>query len=212
MKSLMEKIDNLIEEMSLLKHPFYIEWSAGKLSLESLSGYSQEYYHLVKAVPLFVNSIIQYSPESIKEELVSLKNEEVDHIDPWIKFASELGVAQNQIKSYSGLEKTRKAIEEISPLMTSFIGGAAAMYALEQEVPKISSTKIEGLKEFYGLTSEDALDYFKIHTEADIRHADTWRKVLDETPIEKEAELYEIAKKSLTAHSMILDACYEKYC
>ncbi|OLS19778.1 MAG: PqqC-like protein [Candidatus Heimdallarchaeota archaeon LC_3] len=212
MKSLIIKIDNLIEEMSLLNHPFYVEWSAGKLSLDSLNGYSQEYYHLVKAVPSFVDSIMEHCPESIKEELVSLKNEEVEHIDPWIKFASELGVAQNQIKSYSGLGKTRKAIEEISPLMTSFEGGAAAMYALEQEVPKISSTKIEGLKEFYGLSSDDALDYFKIHTEADIRHADTWRKILEETPIEKEEELFEIAKKSLMAHSMILDACYEEYC
>ena len=180
--------------------------------MDSLSGYSQEYYHLVKAVPSFVNSIIQYCPKSAKEELIALKNEEVEHINPWIKFATELGVTQNQIKNSNGLEKTQKAIKDISPLMESFEGGAAAMYALEQEVPKISATKIEGLKEFYGLTSENALEYFKIHTEADIRHADTWRKVLEETPIEKEPELFEIAKQTLTAHSMILDACYENYC
>ena len=37
------------------------------------------------------------------------------------------------------------------------------MYALEKEIPKISQIKLEGLAEFYGLTSEDVTKYFKEH-------------------------------------------------
>ena len=39
--------------------------------------------------------------------------------------------------------------------MSSFVSGSAAMYALEKEIPKISEIKLQGLAEFYGLTSED---------------------------------------------------------
>ena len=54
-----QKIDEMIEERSLLKHPFYQAWSDGKLTKESLAGYSKEYFQLVKAVPSFMAPIIQ---------------------------------------------------------------------------------------------------------------------------------------------------------
>jgi pyrroloquinoline-quinone synthase len=59
MNSLIKKIDDMIEERSLLKHPFYEMWSDGKLKLESLAGYSKEYFQLVKAVPSFMSPIIE---------------------------------------------------------------------------------------------------------------------------------------------------------
>ena len=43
-----KKIDEMIEERSLLKHPFYQMWSDGKLTPESLAGYSKEYFQLGK--------------------------------------------------------------------------------------------------------------------------------------------------------------------
>ena len=57
--NLIKRIDEMIEERSLLKHPFYEMWSDGKLTLESLTGYSKEYFQLVKAVPGFINPIIE---------------------------------------------------------------------------------------------------------------------------------------------------------
>ena len=38
MGSLIKRIDQIIEDKSLLKHPFYEMWSDGKLELESLKG------------------------------------------------------------------------------------------------------------------------------------------------------------------------------
>lgn len=212
MKSLVEKIDKLIEEKSLLKHPFYVQWSEGKLKLESLAGYSKEYYHLVKSVPSFVNLIIKCTPSNIKNEIVDLRNDEIEHIDPWIKFAKALDLTQDEVTNYIGLTKTQEAVKKLSGLMSSFKNGAAAMYALEKEIPKVSETKLEGLKKFYGLTSDDAQEYFKIHIESDIEHADTWRKILEESSIEEEENLLSIASRSLDFHSMILDSCFEIYC
>ncbi len=63
--SLAKKIDQLIEQKSLLKHPFYQMWSEGKLSKQMLAGYSKEYFQIVKAVPEFVATISQYAPQSM---------------------------------------------------------------------------------------------------------------------------------------------------
>ncbi|MEK6944547.1 MAG: iron-containing redox enzyme family protein [Thermoproteota archaeon] len=210
MSLLIQKIDELIEQHSLLKHQFYQMWSDGKLSQESLSGYSKEYFQLVKQVPSFVASVAKYAPQSNLDELRANQKEESEHIVPWTRFAKALGVSESELEKYGGLEKTRKAISEISSLMGSLEGGAAAMYALEKEIPKISQTKLEGLNKFYGITDYDATQYFEIHKEADIRHAKTWQKILERNS--QNDKLLKIAERSLLAQNLLLDGCYETYC
>jgi len=210
MSLLIQKIDELIEQHSLLKHQFYQMWSDGKLSQESLSGYSKEYFQLVKQVPSFVASVAKYAPQSNLDELRANQKEESEHIVPWTRFAKALGVSESELEKYEGLEKTRKAISEISSLMGSLEGGAAAMYALEKEIPKISQTKLEGLYKFYGITDYDATQYFEIHKEADIRHAKTWQKILERNS--QNENLLKIAERSLLAQNLLLDGCYETYC
>ncbi|MBI3640587.1 MAG: iron-containing redox enzyme family protein [Thaumarchaeota archaeon] len=211
MNSLVTRIDQLIEKQSLLKHQFYVMWNEGTLTLESLRGYSKEYFQLVKAVPTFVNMIMNNASNG-KDTIAANQKEESEHIIPWMKFADSLGVSTRELEEYIGLEKTRQAVSNLSKLMTTFEDGAAAMYALEQEIPKISLSKIDGLRKFYNITTDDAIEYFRLHAEADIRHAALWRKILEKTPIENEEELFNIASKSIAAQNMLLDSCYETYC
>lgn len=209
--NLIPKIDQIIDERSLLKHPFYEMWSDGKLTQESLAGYSKEYFQLVKAVPEFMTPIIEKAPNSVITELTENQQEESDHIKPWISFAGELGVSNDELISYSGLDKTKKAVSDLSELMTTFDGGACAMYAFEKEIPKISQTKLDGLSEFYQITNDNATEYFKLHTEADIRHTASWRNILEKSNADT-SNLIEIAEKSVSAQNLLLDSCYEEYC
>jgi len=209
--SIIKKIDEMIEERSLLKHPFYQMWSDGKLTQESLAGYSKEYFQLVKTVPSFMTPIIEKSPDSVIDELVENQREESEHIEPWIAFAGELGISEDELISYSGTSKTRKAVYDLNMLMNTFDGGACAMYAFEKEIPKISQTKLDGLAEFYGMTNNAATEYFKLHTEADIRHAASWRNILEKSSVDSN-NLIEIADKSISAQNLLLDSCYEEYC
>ena len=209
--NLIQKIDQIIEERSLLKHPFYEMWSDGKLTQESLAGYSKEYFQLVKAVPEFMTPIIEKAPNSVITELTENQQEESDHIKPWISFAGELGVSNDELISYSGLDKTKKAVSDLSELMTTFDGGACAMYAFEKEIPKISQTKLDGLSEFYQITNDNATEYFKLHTEADIRHTASWRNILEKSNADT-SNLIEIAEKSVSAQNLLLDSCYDEYC
>jgi pyrroloquinoline-quinone synthase len=209
--NIVKKIDEMIEERSLLKHPFYQSWSDGKLTKESLAGYSKEYFQLVKAVPAFMTPIIEKAPDTVVGELVENQQEESDHIKPWIAFAGELGISEDELISYSGTTKTQKAVSDLNQLMVTFDGGASAMYAFEKEIPKISQTKLDGLAEFYGMTNDEATEYFKLHTEADIRHAASWRNILEKSSIDYD-KLVEIADKSISAQNLLLDSCYEEYC
>lgn len=209
--NLTKKIDEMIEEKSLLKHPFYQMWSDGKLTQESLAGYSKEYFQLVKAVPSFMTPIIEQAPDSAINELVENQQEEAEHIKPWISFAGQLGILEKELVSYSGLLKTRQAVFELDALMQTFEGGACAMYAFEKEIPKISQTKLDGLAEFYGMRNQESTEYFKLHTEADIRHAASWRNILEKSTTDSDI-LIQIAEKSILAQNLLLDGCYEQYC
>jgi pyrroloquinoline-quinone synthase len=209
--NLVKKIDEMIEERSLLKHPFYQSWSDGKLTRESLAGYSKEYFQLVKAVPTFMAPIIEKAPNGVINELIENQQEESDHIQPWIAFAGELGISEDELTTYTGLPKTLRAVSELNKLMNTYEGGSCAMYAFEKEIPKISQTKLDGLAEFYGLTNHEATEYFKLHTEADIRHAAAWRNILEKSSTDSN-NLIEIADKSLSAQNLLLDSCFEEYC
>ena len=211
MNHLIQEIDRIIEERSLLKHPFYQSWSDGKLTREALAGYSKEYYQLVKAVPIFMTQLLNDSPKSMYDELDLNQQEEFSHINLWKRFASGLGVSSNELTNYEGLYKTNHAISGLHSLMSSFLSGSAAMYALEKEIPKISEIKLQGLAEFYGLTSEDATEYFKEHMEADIRHTASWQKAIDSVS-DHDQEIIDAAERSILCQNLLLDSCYEEYC
>jgi len=211
MSSLIQKIDRIIEERSLLKHPFYQTWSDGELTRGALVGYSKEYYQLVKAVPIFMTQLLDYVPDRLCNELDFNQQEEFSHISLWERFASGLGVSRKELTEYEGLYTTNHAISGMHSLMTSLVSGSTAMYALEKEIPKISQIKLEGLAEFYGLTSEDVTKYFKEHMEADIRHTATWQKIIDEFS-GHDHEIINVAESSVTCQNLLLDICYEEYC
>ena len=177
MSQLIKKIDQIIEDKSLLNHPFYEMWSEGKLEFQSLVGYSKEYYQLAKQVPKFMEPIVDMAPSEARSELISNMNEETEHIRLWENFAFSMGITKDDLTSYQGLKKTNEAVNNLASLMESYDEGACAMYAFEKEIPKISKTKMEGLKNFYGLDSKDATEYFEEHMSADIRHGESWEKI-----------------------------------
>ena len=211
MSSLIQKIDRIIEERSLLNHPFYQAWSDGKLTRDALTGYSKEYYQLVKAVPIFMTQLMDHVPKNLYDELDFHQQEEFSHIGMWERFASGLGVSRNDLLNHDGLNKTNHAISGMHHLMGTLESGAAAMYSFEKEIPKISQIKLEGLAEFYGLTSEDVSKYFKEHMEADIRHAASWGKLVDSVTSD-ENKIISAAESSVTCQNLLLDSCYEEYC
>ncbi|MDG6905447.1 MAG: iron-containing redox enzyme family protein [Nitrososphaerota archaeon] len=212
--SAVERIDEEIANKSLLKHPFYKAWSEGKLELSELSGYSKEYFQLVKRVPVLVENVRSHTdnPELYRNISQNLL-EESEHIAPWIRFAKSLGISEDELSRCSGSEGTNEAVSQLASLTNlSFEEAVAAMYAYEMELPKISRSKIDGLKMFYGLTSHDATHYFEIHEVADVKHAELWRSILRKIPEDKIEKVVSAARISLEAQNRLLDSVMNGYC
>lgn len=213
MTLLIDQINNEIEKHSLLKHRFYQMWQEGELTLDHLAGYSKEYYQMVKTVPLIVENTLKRNSNPRYEGLIKeALEDENEHIDPWIKFASSLHVNNEDLKNYSPALATNRALDSLLELSrNSFIEGAAAMYAFEKELPKISETKSAGLREFYGLHDESSHQYFDIHREVDIYHARMWENILNDCSEEMHEKVLNATRISLKAQNDLLDAVQQKF-
>ena len=210
---LIERIDYEIEKHSLLKHVFYQMWSEGKLTINHLQGYSKEYFQLVKVVPKFVENIFNVIADpSLKRAVGQNLKEESEHIEPWIMFSTAMGVQRNDLTSYKGENETNTAVSSLSQLTERSLEEAvAAMYAYEKELPKISRSKIDGLKKFYGVQSNEATKYLEIHEEVDLRHSEVWKNILKTIPEEKQERALNAAISSLEAQNKLLDSVHKNY-
>ena len=213
MTLLIDQINAEIDKGSLLKHKFYQMWQEGKLTLDQLSGYSKEYYQLVKSVPSLVeNALDNNQNESYDKIIESILAEEREHVEPWVKFATSLNVSAEELNQYPGESQTRNAISDLSVISeSSFEEGVAALYAFEKELPKISETKSKGLRQFYNKFDDDSHRYFDIHKEADIYHAKVWENILNECSEDKHEKIIYAVKISLAAQNDLLDSVQNRY-
>lgn len=174
----LSSFDSLIASKSLLKHPFYVRWTKGELSMDDMKVYAREYYALVSAVPEVVSIVLERA-KAERPEIVAFieKNmkEEQEHVALWERFASSMGITIEELRAYQPSASMQAAIQSLKDAVsTSLDAGISAVYAFERELPEIAQTKKEGLVQFYGLTSEDAHVYFDEHLNEE-EHLQVWR-------------------------------------
>jgi pyrroloquinoline-quinone synthase len=202
----LSSLDPLIKSRSLLKHPFYVKWEKGELTLDDLRTYAKEYFHLVERVPGIVARVrVRVQDPLLRVRLELQEQEEFMHVELWKRFARSLGVSARELLTHEPSQKVRAAVKCLEELVAEGLEeGVAALYAFERELPEIARTKKEGLLRFYGLSSEDAHVYFDEHLEEE-RHLASWRSI----PLSHEGAR-EAAEVSLTAQNQILDAVCER--
>jgi pyrroloquinoline quinone (PQQ) biosynthesis protein C len=82
----------------------------------------------------------------------------------------------------------------------------AVLYAVESAQPAISQTKLAGLVDHYGFDGDaSAAEYFRLHAERDLEHAQASREALAEAPAARRAELAAVAERALEANWRLLD-------
>lgn len=172
-----KKLDNIIEEKSLLKHPFYQAWSNGELSQDILKRYAAQYYHQVQSFPRFV-SRVHTNCDTIEARKVLLENlvdEEIhgtDHPALWMQFAEGMGATKDEVNNEVALMETDVMVNKFYELaQRDWRDGLCALYAYESQVPGVSASKIDGLKKFYGINDDRTLEFFTAHQAYDVEHA-----------------------------------------
>ena len=178
---LLDKIDAAIAEKNLLKHPFYQDWQAGRLSRESLQLYAAQYYRHVESFPGHLRVLAARADASLKpvvyDNLAEEENPARPHPQLWRDFACTLGVSEDDITTSPSLPGTQNVVHTFRDICAnrSVAEAVAALYAYESQVPEIASTKIDGLARFYGISDAKGTAYFSVHEEADKAHREAWR-------------------------------------
>lgn len=175
--SIIARLNEIIAEYNLLNHTFYQAWSRGELSQETLKNYAVQYYNQVKSFPRFISRVHTHCPEieARKVLLENLVDEEIhgkDHPQLWMQFAEGMGAKQDEVKSAPAIDETQKMVDVYYKLADrDWRDGLCALYAYECQVPDVSASKIDGLKQFYGISDESTLEFFAAHQAYDVEHS-----------------------------------------
>src|SRR5215470_5787331 len=112
--ALLGRIDSAIAEKNVLKHPFYLDWQAGKLTREALQRYAAQYYRHVEAFPKHLRTLAARADESLKlvvlENLAEEENPAAPHPQLWRDFAAALGVGEEDLASATALPETQNVV------------------------------------------------------------------------------------------------------
>jgi pyrroloquinoline-quinone synthase len=179
-------LDSLASELSLLKHPFYQEWAAGKLSRQRLRNYAAQYYPHVAAFPRYLSALHSRckdlrTRQMLLENLIEEERGDENHPELWLRFAEALGETRDEVLRARPLPATEALVETFTHLSRDMPlqAGLAALYVYESQIPAVAAVKIEGLKRFYGIADEDGLRFFTVHRELDPYHAQAVAAVIE---------------------------------
>jgi len=211
---LLSRLDAAITAKNLLRHPFYQDWQAGKLSRKALQLYASQYYRHVEAFPAHLRVLAARTDgdlrKLVQENLAEEEDPNGSHPKLWRDFAIALGVPEDDISYCPALPGTQAVVQTYREICGDrpVAEAVAALYAYESQVPEIATTKIEGLKTFYGITNPEALAYFTVHEEADKAHRAAWRNWLEQHADGDSDEIMATTDNALNALWGALDAVH----
>ncbi len=209
-----------VMQHSMLKHPFYVAWSEGKLSREVLQEYAKQYYAHVRAFPTYVSAVHSRcddldTRQLLLENLIEEEQGAENHPELWLRFAESLGVTRDEVRNAELLPSTRDSVARLKELTQSadYREGLAALYAYESQIPEVAQTKRAGLKEFYGIDDERGVSFFRVHESIDLLHKEVEQQILAKECSSPEDRLRVTAAASAGAQALwsFLDGVTEAY-
>jgi pyrroloquinoline-quinone synthase len=181
------RIDEMIDERHLLKHPFYTKWTAGTLPREAMQDYARQYFAFESAMPRFLSAIHSRTEnanarQQILDNLWDEEHGRDNHAELWLRFAEGIGVSRDDVVSAEHNDATRALVATYSEISreASPAEGIAALYAYERQVPQTAESKIHGLREHYGVDDKRTMSFFAVHGVMDIEHSGAEREMLGE--------------------------------
>ncbi len=222
---LRDRLNAVINQKHLLKHPFYVAWTEGKLTQAHLKDYAVQYFQNVLAFPTYLSAVHFNTPavgqsiairQEILENLIEEERGEHNHPALWRRFALALGATEAELAETPALATTTNLVDTFRRLclQSPFYAGLAALYAYESQIPEIAGVKVEGLRQFYGMDQAEDYAFFSVHAQADVYHTQTELGLIEkyaDTP-EKEAEVLQVASQAADALWQFLDGVYDHYC
>lgn len=172
-EALFTEIKHVIAQKHMLNHPFYQVWSQGQLTKDELADYLAQYFYIEGAFPRFMSGLHARTldPEMRQKMLDNLVHEEMglnNHVAQLLHLAKEgFGLTKEEIMEKGPNEKTQALIKTFEEATQSadIEEGLAAMIVYKQQVSDVAETKLQGLKDYYGVTDVKSLQFYETHAE-----------------------------------------------
>lgn len=194
-----DQLNQALNEVHLLKHPFYRAWTEGRLTIKDLQDYACHYYPQVNAFPRYV-SATHCNGETVANRQVLLQNLMEEELGPnnhpalWLKFAKGLGVDESTVQNSELLPEANQLIEHfLTTCKSSYAEGLGALYAYERQVPTVATSKIEGLEAHYDITDPETIRFFKVHQHSDVEHTEDSKRLIEQLSEAEQVKAYEAA-------------------
>jgi pyrroloquinoline-quinone synthase len=212
--AVLEDLDQQIAARSILRHLFYRAWTAGELRREDLAVYARLYYPHVAAFPGYLEAAVDGADlepvrAELEENLREERSEPRPHAELWLRFAAAVGAEPAMVRAAAPAPGVRASVDEFRRLCAGpTVGALGALYAYESQQPEVSTLKAAGLRELYGIAGAEALSYFTVHAEADVRHRAGERRAIAQCLAAggRPEELEDAAVGALDAYWRLLDA------
>src|SRR3954452_4756500 len=141
----LDKLDDMIDERHLLKHPFYTKWAEGTLPVEALQEYARQYYAFESAMPRYLSALHTRTPDkAVRQQILdNLWDEEHgkdNHAELWLRFAEGIGVSREDVQSATPNTATQALTDTYAEITSEepVAAGVAALYAAERQVPQVA--------------------------------------------------------------------------
>jgi pyrroloquinoline-quinone synthase len=170
-------LSGLTSRWPLLKHSFYQRWTDGSLTTDELRYYSDQYRHLVVALPQWLNIAAAGHPTR-GPELTAHAREEAAHVALWDRFREGIGVEG----AGDPPNAATSTVLGIGRALADQGLGTAAAWALEAQAPEVSRAKADGLARHYGIDGGSGAAYFELHSTMDVAHTRELEAAIDELP------------------------------
>jgi pyrroloquinoline-quinone synthase len=186
------ELSGLTSRWPLLKHSFYQRWTDGTLTADELRYYSDQYRHLVVALPQWLRIAAAGHPTR-GPELMEHAREEAAHVALWDGFREGIGV--EGVGDPPNAATSR--VLGIGRALADQGLGTAAAWALEAQAPEVSRAKADGLARHYGIDGGSGAAYFELHSSMDVAHSRELEAAIGDLPPELRGRAVEAANSIL---------------
>lgn len=205
-QTLWDLIEKRRAQRNVLEHPFYQRWAEGRLERSELALYAGQYRHAVEALAAITASAAELAPDGHGNGLAAHAAEEATHVPLWDTFCEAVGGSTSDPPT----AETRECVEAWTAgdgLLPTLI----RMYAVESGQSEIARTKLDGLRDHYGITGAGT-EYFAVHQELDVEHSRHARDLIerlldDDADLE---ELADVAARTFEGNWRLLDGVEER--
>lgn len=185
-QSLVHILSDVVKSNALLNHHFYrVLWVEGKLPADAMRYYAGQWRYFESHFTRFMSNAHascdvlearQVLSENMAEEEGNI--ERSSHLELWDRFSRAIGCAEPENAVPNA--HTAELVDAYYDLSKSgWKAGVCAMYAYESQAAEIAKTKVESLVAKFGISSDDALEFFNVHAEADKWHTAQWENIFN---------------------------------